>query len=104
MIARVWRGWTSKDDAEAYSDYLVATGMKDSRATPGNRGALVLRREAGERAEFTTVTFWESAEAVEAFAGPDREKAVFYPDDERYLVEREWSVSHHDVLHADLAL
>jgi heme-degrading monooxygenase HmoA len=75
MIARVWRGWTLKRDADAYPDCLVATGMKESRVTPGNRGALVLRCEAGERAKFTTVTFWETGEAVDAFAGPDRDKA-----------------------------
>lgn len=103
MIARVWRGWTAIDDAESYVDYLVATGMKDSRATPGNRGVLVLRRAADGRAEFTTVTFWETLDAIDAFAGPDREKAVFYPDDERFLVEREWAVAHHDVVHAELA-
>ena len=104
MIARVWRGWTSIDDADAYVDYLVATGMKDSRATPGNRGVLVLRRAAGERVEFTTVTFWETLDSVDAFAGPDRDKAVFYPDDERFLVERECAVAHHEVVHTDLAV
>ena len=64
---------------------------------------LVLRRAAGEHAEFTTVTFWETLDAIDAFAGPDRDKAVFYPDDERFLVEREWAVAHHDVVHIDLA-
>ncbi len=104
MIARVWRGWTSTDDADSYVEYLVATGMKDSRATPGNRGVLVLRRTAGGRVEFTTVTFWETLDAVHAFAGPDREKAVFYPDDERFLLEREWTVAHHEVVLAELAV
>ena len=76
--------------------------MKDSRATPGNRGVLVLRRAAGERAEVTTVTFWETLDAIDAFAGPDRENAVFYPDDDGFLVEREWTVAHHEIVHADL--
>ena len=76
--------------------------MRDSRATPGNRGVLVLRRAAGERAEFTTVTFWETLDAIDAFAGPDRENAVFYPDDDGFLVEREWTVAHHEIVHADL--
>ena len=92
------------DDAGTYVDHLVATGMKDSRATPCNRGVLVLRLSAGERAEFTTVTFWETLEAIDAFAGREREKAVFYPDDERFLVEREWTVAHHEVVHAELAV
>ena len=104
VIARVGRGWTATEDADAYLEYLAATGMKDSRATPGNRGTLVLGRTDGARTEFTTVTFWDSLAAIEAFAGPEVEKAIFYPDDERFLVERELSVAHHEVVHANLGV
>lgn len=102
MIARVWRGWTSAEDAEAYRDYLVDTGMRDSRAIPGNRGTVVLRRPDGDRVEFTTITLWDSLEAIAAFSGAEGDAAVFYPEDDRFLVEREWTVSHHEVVHADL--
>jgi hypothetical protein len=42
MIARVWRGWTSVDDADAYASYVEQTGIKGYRAIPGNQGAWIL--------------------------------------------------------------
>jgi hypothetical protein len=49
----------------------------------------MLRRDLGELTELLTVTLWESLAAVRAFAGDDYETAVFYPEDERFLVERD---------------
>lgn len=97
MIARVWRGATGAEDAEAYAAYLEETGMRAARALAGNRGTLVLRRVDGERAEFTTILLFDSLEHVRAFAGDDVERAVFFPEDDRYLVEREPTVSHFEV-------
>ena len=102
MIARVWRGWTSAADADEYAEYLLATGMKAARATRGNRGAYFLRRIDGERAEFVTVILWETLETVRAFAGDDIERAVFFPEDDRYLVERELTVTHYEVFDPEI--
>ena len=96
-MARTWRGWTRAEDAEDYVAYLEQTGMPAYRATPGNRGAWILRQDDGERTEFVTLTFWDSLEAVRAFAGDDVERAVFYPDDDRFLVAREDTVRHWQV-------
>jgi heme-degrading monooxygenase HmoA len=68
--------------------------MREYRSTPGNRGAWILRRNEGDRTEFVTLTFWDSLEAVRGFAGDDVERAVFYPEDDRFLVEREERVHH----------
>ena len=76
MIARSWAGATRASDADAYLDYLHATGFAEYRATPGNRGVLALRRLAGERAEFLLLTLWESEGAIRRFAGDDIERAV----------------------------
>ena len=88
MIARIWRGWTAANDADAYVDYLESTGMREYRDTPGNRGAWILRRTDHDRTEFVTLSFWESMDAVRGFAGEDPERAVFYPEDDRFLVAR----------------
>ena len=96
MIARVWRGATSAADAAEYAAY-VETELEAARALPGNRGTLVLRRADGDRAEFVTVLLFDALENVQAFAGDDLERAVFYPEDDRYLVERELRVLHYDV-------
>jgi heme-degrading monooxygenase HmoA len=97
VIARIWRGRVRSEDADAYVEYLHETGMVEYRATPGNRAAYILRREQGERTEFTTLTFWDSLDAVKAFAGDDYEQAVYYPEDDRFLVERESTVKHYEV-------
>ena len=92
MIVRIWRGWTRPEDAEAYGDYIRRTGIAAYEATPGNRGAYVISRPDGERTEFLTISFWDSREAIAAFAGPDIDRAVFYADDDRYLIDRETTV------------
>ena len=97
MIARIWRGATRADDAGAYVDYLKGTGLKEYRETAGNRGAWLLWRLADDRAEFVTLSFWDSEDAVRGFAGDDIDRAVFYPEDDRFLVERDLTVAHYRV-------
>jgi heme-degrading monooxygenase HmoA len=97
MIARIWRGAVRAADAAAYAAYVQRTGIEGYQGTPGNRGAWLLRRIEGDRAEFITVSFWESREAIEAFAGPDIDTAVFYPDDDQFLIERDLTVNHYEV-------
>jgi heme-degrading monooxygenase HmoA len=94
MVARTWRGWTRREDADAYVEYIEQTGMAAYRATPGNRGAWILRRDDGGRTEFVTLSFWDSLETIRGFAGDDVDRAVFYPEDDRFLIEREETVSH----------
>ena len=98
MIARIWRGRTRAAQADAYLTYLEATGLKDYAATPGNRGVRVLQRMEGDEAEFLLITFWDSLDAIRAFAGPDIETAVYYPEDDAYLLGREPTVAHYEVV------
>jgi heme-degrading monooxygenase HmoA len=96
VIARIWRGAVRPQDADEYVAYIEGTGMAEYRRTPGNRGAWMLRREAGELTEIIT-SFWDSLGAVRAFAGDDYGTAVFYPEDDRFLVERDLTCSHYEV-------
>jgi hypothetical protein len=98
MIARIWKGVVRAEDADAYLDYLRETGFKEYRETPGNRGLLALRRIEGDRCGYTLLTLWDSIDAVKAFAGDDIATAVFYPEDDRFLVQRDETSSHHDVV------
>jgi heme-degrading monooxygenase HmoA len=98
MIARTWRGWTRTSDAGAYVEYLQGTGMREYRETPGNRAAYILRRDEDDRTEFVTLTFWDSIESVKGFAGDEIERAVFYPEDDRFLLDRETSAHHYEVI------
>ncbi len=97
MIARTWRGATRAADAERYADYVARTGLAGYRSTPGNRGAWLLHRTVGGRAEFLTLSLWDSLDAIRAFAGDDVERARFYPEDDAFLVDRELTAAHWEV-------
>jgi heme-degrading monooxygenase HmoA len=61
----------------------------------------MLRRDLDDgRTEMVTVSFWETMDAIRAFAGDDVTAAVYYPEDERFLVDREDTVTHFDVVSA----
>lgn len=98
MIARIWRGAVRAGDAAAYASYIQETGFDAYQQTPGNQGAWLLQRIDGDRAEFITLSFWESAEAIRGFAGDDIDKAVYYPQDDQFLVERDSTVRHYEIL------
>jgi heme-degrading monooxygenase HmoA len=99
MIARMWRGATRVSDAEAYLEYLDRTGHAEYRRVRGHLRTVTLRHLGAERAEFVVLSFWKSFDAIREFAGSDVERAVFYPEDDRYLVEREERVAHFDVVY-----
>ena len=95
MIVRMWHGRVPVAKADAYAAYVEATGLADYRATAGNRGAWLLRRDEGDVAHVTTLSFWDSVEAIVAFAGADYERARYYPEDDAFLLEREPHVRHY---------
>lgn len=97
MIMRTWRGWTRPDDRDDYATYIIETGIAAYKATPGNRGAYLVSRPDGELVEFLTVSMWDDLESIAGFAGNDIDQAVFYPEDEKFLVERETHVNHFTV-------
>jgi heme-degrading monooxygenase HmoA len=98
MIARIWQGRTRESDQDTYFEYLQATGLKDYASIPGNRGVWVLRRVYEGKAEFTLISLWDSWDAIKSFAGPEYEKAVYYPEDKKFLLELEPHVTHYEVL------
>ena len=98
MIARIWRGVTLDSKSEEYLDYVKRTGVRDCRATAGNHGVWVLRKVTDGRAEFLFVSLWESFDAIRKFAGPEIEKAVSYPDEEKFLLGLDSKVAHYEVM------
>ncbi len=97
MIARSWHGRVPAEKSDAYLEYLHRTGLADYRSTPGNRGLWVLRTVKGGVAEFLLITFWDSFDAIRAFAGDDVERARYYPEDDDFLLEREPTVTHWEI-------
>ena len=97
MIARLWTGRTRAEDRDQYLKYLENTGVPGCQGVSGNTGVQILARLDGDVAEFVFVSFWESMEAIKGFAGEDTERAVYYPEDRRYLLSLDPKVRHFDV-------
>ena len=78
MISRIWHGYTTPKNADIYENLLkseIIVGIKN-RNIPGFREIQVCRRELGNEVEFVTVMWFDSLNAVRAFAGEDYEVAV----------------------------
>jgi heme-degrading monooxygenase HmoA len=87
MIGRVWHGWTTRGNADAYEALLRTKILPGIHLVAGHEGAYLLRRDAGDEVEFITLTFFASMDAVRAFAGQDHEVAVV-PAEARRLLSR----------------
>ena len=100
-IARIWRGRTLAAKADEYQSYLDTSGISRIRATPGNLGVTVLRRNDAGESEFLVMSLWESVDAIKKFAGEDYQKAVILPRDREYLLEVEPNVLHYEIVKED---
>lgn len=89
MIARIWHGWTTHEEADAYERVLhteVIPGIENMNL-PGFLGIEVLRRRREDEVEFMTVMRFESLDNVRAFTGEDYERA-HVPDAARRVLKR----------------
>ena len=65
VIVRIWRGWVATETRDNYVNYIVDTGPREYRETPGNLGAQMLTRDVGNgRTEVLTVSWWVSMESI----------------------------------------
>lgn len=97
MIARIWHGAVAAAKANAYRSYLKSTGITDLEATSGNLGVNLFWREEDSLVHFLLISYWEDLEVIKAFAGPEIEKARYYPRDADFLIELEPSVTHYEL-------
>jgi heme-degrading monooxygenase HmoA len=103
MISRVWHGWTTPENADAYEALLkseIFRGIQD-RQMAGYRGIHLFRRNLGDEVEFVTVMWLDTIEAVRAFAGEDYEVAVV-PPKARALLSRFDACSQHYEVKAEM--
>ena len=103
MIFRKWTGRIRTREADEYVQYIRDTGGSHYAQTEGNLGYQILLRDLGDgTSEVSTVSWWRDLEAVKRFAGEDYGRAIYYPEDDQYLIDRPELVEHHDVLDSDL--
>lgn len=98
MIARLWHGWTTRANADAYEEFLRTKMFPSIHSVPGFLGADLLRRDAGDEIAFVTITRFESREAVRSFAGEDYERAVVEPEAQRLLTRFDERSEHFEVV------
>lgn len=100
-VAREWKGRVAPARADEYHAYLLE-GVKKMRAIAGYLGVEVLRRAEQGAVGFTVISYWETREAIKAYAGEDIEKPRHLPRDRELLLELPSRVLHYDVTYADL--
>jgi hypothetical protein len=103
MISRIWRGWTTPENADEYQELLLGTILPGIRARSAADylGARVYRREVTgdtREVEFVTTMLFQSLEAVIAFAGPNYTVAVVPPTARRLLLRFDHESTHYDVV------
>jgi antibiotic biosynthesis monooxygenase (ABM) superfamily enzyme len=99
MISRIWHGWTTPANADTYEALLkseIFVGIEERRI-PGYRGIHLLRRDLGDEVEFVTIMWFDSIDAIRAFAGKEYETAVVPPKARAVLSRFDAQSQHYDV-------
>ncbi|HNU01146.1 MAG TPA: antibiotic biosynthesis monooxygenase [Acidobacteriota bacterium] len=99
MIARIWHGWTTPDNADAYEALLneeIFVGIKN-REIQGFKDIQLLRRRVGDEVEFVTIMRFVSLDAVKEFAGDDYEACVVPPSARKVLKRFDQRSQHYEI-------
>jgi heme-degrading monooxygenase HmoA len=87
MIARVWKARATPERVREYTAYLKSTVVPELTAIHGYQGVTLLERDRNGAIEVTVITWWESLEAIRAFAGEAIETAVVHDSAARMLID-----------------
>ena len=103
MIARIWHGYTSKQNADIYENLLkegIFPGI-EKKNVKGYKGIQLLRRDLEIEVEFTTIMWFNNIESVKQFAGDNYEMA-YVPAKAREVLARFDATSVHCELRYNL--
>jgi len=98
MISRLWHGWTTRENADAYETLLRSEVLPGIHRVRGFKGAHLLRRDVKDEVEFVTITLFDSLEAVKEFAGEDFEVAVVPPQARKLLSHFDARSAHYETV------
>jgi heme-degrading monooxygenase HmoA len=100
VIARAWHGKTPREKADEYEKYLSGAITKFP-SIPGNLGYQLMRIDGGpegaQYTEFQVISYWESTDAIHAYAGEDIRRTHDLPRDREFLVDMEPSVRNYEL-------
>ena len=74
-VCRLWRGWTTPENADAYERIVrgeVIPGI-EARRIPGFRHIDLMKRSLGGEIDFQTLMWFDNLDAIKAFMGHDYE-------------------------------
>jgi heme-degrading monooxygenase HmoA len=97
MIARIWRGYTKAEHADAYEAILKPELLPGLNKVQGFKGSYLMRKDAGAEVEFVTMILWDSIDAIRAVAGADYETAIIPEERRKYLAHYDARASHYEI-------
>ena len=101
MIARIWHGYTTQSNADAYEKLLKQEVFAsiEEKQVKGYLGIQLLKRQLKTEVEFTTIMLFENLEAVKQFAGENYELA-YVPAKAKEILQRfDENSIHCEVIH-----
>ena len=100
MICRVWRGWTTPQNADSYQRIVhseVIPGI-EARQIPGFLHIDLMRRDLGDEVEFQTCMWFDNLDSIKAFVGDDY-SVSHVPDAARAVLKRfDERAAHYEVI------
>lgn len=99
MIVRLWHGRVEASQGDEYEVFMKERAAPDYGAVEGLEKILFLRKNEDDIAHFLLITYWDSMEAVKKFAGEQPEKAKYYPEDDKFLLEKEEKTELYEVFY-----
>lgn len=97
MIARMWHGYTTSENADAYEATLKPELLPGLSKRPGFVASYLLRRASGDEVEFITIILLESYDALRAIAGENYEIAIIPEERRKYLKRYDGKAQHYEV-------
>jgi hypothetical protein len=97
MIARLWKGWTTHEHADAYERLLREQVLPGLQHIDGYRGGYLLRQDGSDEVEFAVLNLFDSLDAVRTFAGIEYTIPVFEPEARQLLSKVEPIARHYEV-------
>src|ERR1700689_4016930 len=101
MIARLWSARTTKAQSTKYLEHFWQSMVPSLRTYEGYVASKVMVRSQGDLVEILVTTVWKSLQAIDAFAGADRETAVVASEAAALLSDYDRRVRHYEVAQMD---
>ena len=100
MIARIWHGWTTFENADIYENLLkdeIFPSIENKKVN-GYKKISLLKRKLDKEVEFITIMLFNDLNAVKDFAGEDYEKSYVPEKAQKVLLRHDKSSQHYEII------